>query len=199
MGLHLTPDDERMLDGHHGEAARLAMAIVARMAEVTDATELMDITQAHIDGCGLLSGASLEFAERLANGGGRVCVPTTLNMGPIDLQHWRDFAVPEDYADRAVRQGRAYEAMGCVPTWTCAPYQGYLTPRFGQQIAWGESNAICYANSVLGARTNRYADYLDICAAVTGRVPKQGLHLAENRRGQLLIRLVGFDAERLAS
>ena len=199
LGLHLTPDDERMLDGHHGEAARLAMAIVARMAEVTDATELMDITQAHIDGCGLLSGASLEFAERLANGGGRVCVPTTLNMGPIDLQHWRDFAVPEDYADRAVRQGRAYEAMGCVPTWTCAPYQGYLTPRFGQQIAWGESNAICYANSVLGARTNRYADYLDICAAVTGRVPKQGLHLAENRRGQLLIRLVGFDAERLAS
>jgi predicted aconitase len=80
--------------------------------------------------------------------------------------------------------------MGCIPTWTCAPYQSYLTPRFGQQIAWGESNAICYANSVLGARTNRYADYMDICAAITGRVPRCGLHLKENRRGQILLRLV---------
>ncbi|MHC4087836.1 MAG: aconitase X [Planctomycetota bacterium] len=83
--------------------------------------------------------------------------------------------------------------MGCIPTWTCAPYQGYLTPRFGQQIAWGESNAICYANSVLGARTNRYADFIDICAAITGRVPKCGLHLKQNRRGQILLRLVDID------
>jgi hypothetical protein len=118
-------------------------------------------------------------------------------MGPLDLQNWRDFGVPESFAVRALRQAKAYADMGCIPTWTCAPYQGYLTPRFGQQIAWGESNAVVYANSVIGARTERYGDYMDICAAVTGRVPRQGLHLKENRRGQLLVRLVGFDPARL--
>jgi predicted aconitase len=79
--------------------------------------------------------------------------------------------------------------MGCRPTWTCAPYQVDLIPKFGQQIAWGESNAIVFANSVLGARTERYPDLLDICAAITGRVPAVGLHLTENRAGQLLIEL----------
>jgi predicted aconitase len=113
-------------------------------------------------------------------------------MGPLDLQNWREFGIDEDFAGKAIRQAKAYEQMGCIPTWTCAPYQSYLTPRFGQQIAWGESNAICYANSVLGARTNRYADYMDICAAITGRVPKCGLHLKENRKGQILLRLTGI-------
>jgi len=189
MPVELSKRDQEFLDGQHGEAARMAMRIVARMAEVLDAAELMDITQAHIDGCGLLSETGLEFAETLAAKGGKVCVPTTLNMGPLDLQNWRQFGIDEDFAGKAIRQAKAYTDMGCIPTWTCAPYQGYLTPRFGQQIAWGESNAICYANSVLGARTNRYADYMDICAAITGRVPKCGLHLNENRKGQILLRL----------
>jgi hypothetical protein len=83
----------------------------------------------------------------------------------------------------------AYERMGAVPTWTCAPYQTHMRPVFGQQIAWGESNAICFANSVIGARTERYPDLLDICCAITGRVPAVGLHLTENRAGQLLLRL----------
>jgi hypothetical protein len=82
--------------------------------------------------------------------------------------------------------------MGCIPTWTCAPYQTEHAPRFGQQIAWGESNAIVFANSVLGARTERYPDLLDICAAITGRVPAFGLHLDENRRGEILVRLTGI-------
>jgi len=198
MAVHLSPRDQQMLDGALGGAARLAMRIVARMADACGAAELMDVTQAHIDGCGLLSEAGLEFAEKLAGLGGKVAIPTTLNMGPLDLQNWRDLGVPEDFAARAIRQAEAYEAMGCIPTWTCAPYQGYLTPRFGQQIAWGESNAIVYANSVLGARTNRYGDYIDICAAITARVPRHGLHLAENRRGQLLLRLVDFPPELLA-
>ncbi|MEA3225547.1 MAG: aconitase X catalytic domain-containing protein [Planctomycetota bacterium] len=190
MSVRLSKRDEEFLDGRHGEAARMAMRIVTRMAEVHEASELMDITQAHIDGCGLLSETGLEFAETLAAKGGRVCVPTTLNMGPLDLQNWKEFGIDEDFAGKAIRQAKAYTDMGCIPTWTCAPYQSYLTPRFGQQIAWGESNAICYANSVLGARTNRYADYMDICAAITGRVPKCGLHLKENRKGQILLRLV---------
>ncbi len=197
MTITLTDRDERFLAGDHGEAARMAMSILVRMADVYGADELMDITGAHIDGCGLLSDAGLEYAERLVAGGGKVVVPTTLNMGPLDLQRWQYFGVDEDFAGKAIRQADAYHAMGCVPTWTCAPYQGYLTPRFGQQIAWGESNAVAYANSVLGARTNRYGDYIDICAAITGRAPKCGLHLTENRRGQLLLKLTDFEPELL--
>ena len=193
MSVELSRQDEQLLNGQHGEAAQLAMRILVRMADVYEAAELMNISQAHIDGCGLLSESGLEFAETLAAKGARVSVPTTLNMGPLDLQNWHQFGIDEDFAGKAIRQAKAYTNMGCIPTWTCAPYQSYLTPRFGQQIAWGESNAICYANSVLGARTNRYGDYMDICAAITGRVPKCGLHLKENRKGQLLLRLRDID------
>jgi len=189
MSVKLSRRDKQLLDGQHGEAAQMAMRILVRMAEVDGAAEMMDVSQAHIDGCGLLSEAGLEFAETLAAKGARVSIPTTLNMGPLDLQNWRQFGVDEDFAAKAIRQAKAYTDMGCIPTWTCAPYQSYLTPRFSQQIAWGESNAICYANSVLGARTNRYGDYIDICAAITGRVPKCGLHLKQNRKGQILLRL----------
>jgi predicted aconitase len=193
MAVKLSTRDEQLLDGQHGKAARMAMRILVRMADVQGAAEMMDVSQAHIDGCGLLSDTGLEFAETLAAKGGKVCIPTTLNMGPLDLQNWRQFGVNEDFAAKAIRQAKAYTDMGCIPTWTCAPYQSYLTPRFGRQIAWGESNAICYANSVLGARTNRYGDFIDICAAITGRVPKCGLHLTQNRKGQILLRLVDID------
>ena len=193
MSIELSRRDKQFLDGQHGEAAQMAMRIMVRMAEVVDAPEMMDVSQAHIDGCGLLSETGLEFAETLTAKGAKVSIPTTLNMGPLDLQNWRQFGINEDFAAKAIRQAKAYTDMGCIPTWTCAPYQSYLTPRFGQQIAWGESNAICYANSVLGARTNRYGDFIDICAAITGRVPKCGLHLKENRKGQILLRLVDID------
>ncbi|MFW6162502.1 MAG: aconitase X, partial [Planctomycetota bacterium] len=197
MPLILTDLDQRLLDGARGEGAALALRIVVRMAEALEAGALMDVSQAHIDACGLLSDSGLEFAERLAGSGAEVAVPTTLNMGPLDLQGWREQGIDAAWAAKAIRQAEAYETMGCIPTWTCAPYQGYLCPRFGQQIAWGESNAVVYANSVLGARTNRYGDFLDLCAAVTGRVPRCGLHLDEHRRGQFLVRLVGFDADSL--
>jgi predicted aconitase len=133
--------------------------------------------------------AGLEFAERLAKLGAKVAVPSSLNVSGLDECHWREWPVPEDWASKAQRQMIAYHSMGCVPTWTCAPYQTSMAPKFGQQIAWGESNAIVFANSVIGARTERYPDLLDICAAITARVPAVGLHLTENRAGQLLIRL----------
>ena len=195
MSVFLSKKDEQMLEGQYGDAARLAMSILVRMAEVYEAPELMDVSQAHIDGCALMCSSGLEFAENLAALNARVSVPTTLNMIPLDLQNWERLGIPEEFANKAVRIARAYTDMGCIPTWTCAPYQGYLTPRFGQQIAWGESNAIVYANSVLGARTNRYGDYMDICAAISGRVPKSGLHLKENRKGQSLFRLVDIQPQ----
>lgn len=189
MTVRLSSEDRELLAGQRGTAVQEAMSIIVRMAEATDAPDLLSVTQAHIDACALMAPSNYDFVSRLVKQGGRVAVPTTLNMVALDLNHWQELGTPPSFAEQATRIADAYLQLGCIPTWTCAPYQGYLTPRFGQQIAWGESNAIVYANSVLGARTNRYADYMDICAAIAGRVPNEGLHRTENRRGQVLVRL----------
>jgi len=189
MSLRLSEYDQALYKGDHGPAAKMAMSIMVRMAEVYQAEMLMDISAAHIDSTLYMGDATLEFAERLASLGAKVVVPTTLNVSGVDEHHWQEWPVPPDWAENARRQMVAYHSMGCIPTWTCAPYQTELRPKFGQQIAWGESNAIAFANSVIGARTERYPDLLDICAAITGRVPAAGLHLTENRAGQLLLRL----------
>jgi predicted aconitase len=167
----------------------MAMSILVRMAGVARAREMLDITRAHIDATIYVGDAGLEFAERLASLGGRVAVPSTLNVSGLDEHHWKEWSVPADWAEKAHRQMVAYQKMGTIPIWTCAPYQTEHAPRFGEQIAWGESNAIVFANSVLGARTERYPDYLDIAAAIAGRVPAVGLHLEENRGGQLVFDL----------
>jgi predicted aconitase len=186
----LTDRDKAMLTGENGPAPQLAMSILVRMAEVYGAESLMDISQAHIDSTIYLGDATLEFAERLASLGAKVAVPTSLNVSAVDECGWKEWSVTPEWAAKAARQMLAYEKMGTVPTWTCAPYQTSMRPSFGQQIAWGESNAIAFANSVIGARTERYPDLLDICCAITGRVPAVGLHLTENRAGQTLFRLV---------
>jgi predicted aconitase len=190
VNLKLSNDDRAQLAGERGPAAQMAMRIIARMAEVSGADSLMDITGAHIDSALFQGDATLEFAERLAGLGAKVVVPTTLNVSGVDEHGWREWATPPEWAEKARRQMVAYQSMGASPTWTCAPYQTEWRPKFGQQIAWGESNAICFANSVIGARTERYPDLMDICAAITGRVPATGLHLTENRAGQILMRLV---------
>jgi len=189
--VNLSERDQAMLNGDHGPAAALAMSILVRMAEIYDADTLMDISQAHIDSTIYLGDATLEFAEHLAALGARVAVPTSLNVSGVDECGWQEWAVTPEWAAKAARQMLAYERMGAVAMWTCAPYQTHMRPVFGQQIAWGESNAIAFANSVIGARTERYPDLLDICCAITGRVPAVGLHLTENRAGQMRLRLVG--------
>jgi cis-L-3-hydroxyproline dehydratase len=190
MNFKLSEEDRAQLAGERGPANRMAMSILTRMAAVSGAPALMDISAAHIDSTIYTGEATMEFAERLAALGARVVVPTTLNVSGVDEHNWQQWAVPPDWAHKARRQMLAYQSMGAVPTWTCAPYQTEWKPKFGQQIAWGESNAICFANTVIGARTERYPDLMDVCAAITGRVPASGLHLTENRAGQLLIRLV---------
>ena len=185
----LTAHDKALLEGELGEASRLAMSILTRMLPVYEADRFLNISGAHIDSSLYMGDATLEFAEKLASLGGSVVVPSTSNVGGVDVHGWEQWAVPPDWASKAHRQMVAYQQMGCIPTWTCTPYQTKYKPEFGQQIAWGESNAIIFANSVIGARTARYPDLLDICAALTGRVPAAGLHLTENRAGQLLIQL----------
>lgn len=195
MTLTLSDSDQEKLDGTHGPAAQMAMSILVRMAGVYEADHLIDIQAAHIDSTLYMGDATLEYAERLAELGAKVVVPTTLNVSGVDEQNWQEWPVPPDWAGKAQRQMMAYQNMGAIPTWTCAPYQTEYRPSFGDQIAWGESNAIAFANSVIGARTERYPDLLDICAAITGRVPAAGLHMKENRAGQFLMRLVDVPIE----
>ena len=191
MDMQLSEEERAMLAGELGPATRLAASILCRMAPMYGATSLLPVTRAHIDGVIYTGSAGLGFAEHLADLGARVSVPTTLNVGSVDRERWREIGQPPEYAARARRLGEAYLHMGAQPTFTCAPYQQGHVPAFGEQIAWSESNAVAYANSVLGARTNRYGDYLDICCAITARVPAAGLHLDENRLATSLITLRG--------
>lgn len=190
--MELTERDRAMLAGEMGEATQMAMRILVTMAGVYGAERLLDIESAHIDGCLYHGYSGLEFAERLVAGGAQVAVPTTLNVGAMDLVNPEIFRGDAQTGQWATNLMQAYEAMGCKPTFTCAPYQAQHRPSLGTQIAWAESNAIVFANSVLGARTNRYGDFIDICCAITGRAPDVGLHRPENRAGQILFRLQGI-------
>jgi predicted aconitase len=185
--MRLTPSDCDMLAGAAGEGAALAMRLLLETARILGAEELLDISSAHIDGCLYHGDSGALFAEKLVAGQARVRVPTTLNVGALDLLHGGRVRLAPAARDMARRMMSAYVAMGCQATWTCAPYQAGHRPAFGQDVAWGESNAVAFCNSVLGARTNRYGDFLDICAALTGRAPKIGLHLPSQRRPTVLI------------
>ena len=177
----------------------MATRIVAESARILGADRLIAVASAHIDGCLYHGDSGTEFAEKLVAGGGRVAVPATLNVGALDLIHPKRVHADRHRYEMALRMMRAYEALGCRPTWTCAPYQAGHRPKLGEQVAWGESNAVAFANSVLGARTNRYGDFLDIAAAISGRVPYAGLHLTENRRARVVLDTAQLSAALKAS
>ncbi|QQJ98854.1 aconitase X catalytic domain-containing protein [Burkholderia ambifaria] len=190
--LQLSERDDAMLHGAFGDGVARAMRIVTRTAEVMSAPNLIDITSAHIDGCLYHGRTSLDFVEYFVDTGAQVAVPTTLNVGSLDLIH------PELYhGDRTIeRDARrlmdAHLQLGCESSFTCAPYQLKNRPRVGEQIAWAESNAIVFANSVLGARTSRYGDFLDLAAAITGRAPYAGLHVESNRAARIVFNAPEF-------
>lgn len=187
--MELTADERGMRDGRDGEAAATAMRILVETAEVMGASRLLAISRAHIDGCLYHGEAGLAFAELLRSQSGRVAVPTTLNVASLDLVHPGRVRLDPETSSAGRRLMDAYVAMGCRPTWTCAPYQLPGPPRLGEQIAWAESNAIVFANSVLGARTERYGDFIDVCCALTGRAPAIGLHTDEGRRARAVVRI----------
>ncbi len=189
--VSLSGEDRAALRGDRGEAARFAMRIVVRTAEAMQARELLDVASAHIDGCLYHGRAGLDFAQRLSVVAARVVVPTTLNVSSLDMLHPELVHLDVDTAADARALMDAYVAMGCRPTWTCAPYQLPGRPRLGQHVAWAESNAIVFANSVLGARTGRYGDFIDICCAITGRAPAAGLHLDAERLARTVFRVDG--------
>ena len=187
--MDLSTTDAAALAGELGEARRLCTELVVAVGRAEDAPHLTDVVSAHIDGCLYHGQAGLDFAKTLVAGGGVVAVPTTLNVSSLDLLHPDLYRGDPETASRARMLMDAYVDLGCRSTWTCAPYQLIDRPGFGDQIAWGESNAIVFANSVLGARTNRYGDFLDICCAITGRAPMTGLHTDAGRRATLVVEL----------
>jgi predicted aconitase len=196
--LTLTDRDRAALDGALGPAQQLAMRIVTRLAMATGAETLLDVASAHIDGCLYHGPAGLDFARRLSADGARVVVPTTLNVSSLDLLHPELVRLDRDRAGDARALMDAYVGMGCRPTWTCAPYLLPERPSLGEHVAWAESNAIVFANSVLGARTDRYGDFIDICCAITGRAPAAGLHLDEARHARAVVHVEGLPDELLA-
>ena len=192
--LQLSERDAAMLNADAGSGVALAMRIVTRTANVMGADRLIDITSAHIDGCLYHGAASLDFVERFVQSETRVAVPTTLNVGSLDLIHPELYQGEPSTQRAAERLMKAHIELGCESSFTCAPYQLKHRPKLGDQIAWAESNAIVFANSVLGARTSRYGDFLDLAAAITGRAPYAGLHVTENRAARILIRVADFGA-----
>ena len=187
--MQLSETEKNMLDGRQGQACRLAMKILNDLGNLYGAEKMIPVSQVHIDMTLYMVDAGVEFAERMADQGGKFSVPTQLNPAAIDLIRPEKLRVPEMLLEKSRRLESAFLAMGAKPTWTCAPYQQGLIPSYGDQVAWGESNAVAFVNSVIGARTERYADLVDVCAAIVGRVPELGLHIEENRKAELLIEL----------
>lgn len=197
MALALTEAERAIAAGTDGAA--MAMRIVAESARLLGAPRLLAIASAHIDGALYHGDSGTLFAERLVEGGARVAVRATLNVGALDLTGGCRVRLAGHRRDMAARMMAAYRTLGCEPTWTCAPYQAGHRPAPGSDVAWGESNAVAFCNSVLGARTNRYGDFLDIACAISGRAPDCGLHRPENRRATVVFDLSALPAAFLAS
>jgi predicted aconitase len=189
--MYLTKEEEAALNGERGEAAQIAMSVLVKLGEAYEADRMIKIQHAHIDAASYATiyEAGLQFCEKMVSAGALFKVPATINPSAIDFEAWRELRVPSEVTEKQIRLARAYIKMGVIPTWTCAPYQNGANIKYGQNVAWGESNAVFFANSVIGARTNRFGDLLDVCAAIIGKVPRFGLYLSENRRGTMLFEL----------
>jgi hypothetical protein len=189
--MKLTDEEKRMLNGEHGEAARFSMEILTKIGESYGAERLVEVASVHAAAAYPELLASVEMMEGFADKGGKFKVPTTVDPAhqPCHFGRWPDLPEPPEYLEKARRIVLAIEKMGVIPNWSCIPYFQGNAPRFGQHVAWVESSAICFANSVLGARTNRLTMGLDVAAAITGRIPYFGLHLDENRKGNALVKI----------
>mgnify|MGYP001337574900 FL=1 len=186
--MRLNDEEKRMLSGQEGEAKKLAMEILTQVGDSMDADSFVEIASvqamAHF---GSLHIAGRDWLEKLACLGGKCCVPTTQDPASIPFSHWKEMGYDEEYAKNQYRLAEAIMKLGEMPKWSCTPYYQGSVPRLGQNIAWAESSAVSFANSVLGARINRTPAGIAICAALTGRMPRYGLYLPENRRAQIKI------------
>ncbi|MGY5875569.1 MAG: aconitase X catalytic domain-containing protein [Candidatus Thorarchaeota archaeon] len=186
MSLELTKEEQEMLDGEHGTATRKAMEIISTLGEIYGATRLIPVSSVQIAGVSYhnLGESGLEYLSEMAKDG-RTRVLTTLNPAGMDLVEWKKHGISEDFAMNQQRVVDAFAKMGVVTTCTCTPYLVGNLPHYGEHIAWAESSAVCFANSVIGARTNREGGPSALASALTGKTAEYGFHLDENRIAQV--------------
>ena len=188
--MKLTTEEHDMLNGNYGKAARKAMEILTTLGEIFDAECMVDVYGVQIAGVSYsnLGEAGLEFLSEMAEDG-KVRVLTTLNPAGMDRENWRLLGIDKEFVTNQNRVIDAFAKMGIITTCSCTPYLIGNTPHFGQHLAWAESSAVCFANSVIGARTNREGGPSALASAITGKTPKYGYHLDENRHGQVLTKV----------
>ncbi|MCL5998103.1 MAG: aconitase X catalytic domain-containing protein [Chloroflexi bacterium] len=182
--MYLTSEEHAILAGKHGKATQKAMEILVALGTIYGAERMIPVTSVQIAGVSYdnLGEAGLHFLTEMAAGGGRTRVLTTLNPAGMDVENWKALDIDPAFAEQQKRVIEAFAHMGVVTTCTCTPYLSGNTPHYGEHIAWAESSAVCYANAVIGARTNREGGPSALAAALTGRTPAYGYHLEENRK-----------------
>lgn len=185
--MRLTDYEQELLDGAHGEAVQMAMKVLYDLGEYYGAEEFVEITACHDDSTVYFGEAQVAFAEHLAELGAKFAVPTSTNACALDMARWDRQKHPSSWMAATRRIEASHLKMGAIPSWTCAPYQTGFSPMFGAQVAYAESNVIAFMNSIVGARTNRYAGPLELLCGIAGRVPYFGLHKTENRYAQGLV------------
>jgi predicted aconitase len=185
--MDLDFDDKALLAGGRGPAMKLAMEIVLQAGRIMGAERLVPVSFAHIDACFYNGQAHIDFAQYCLDHGATFAVPAWGNNGVVSLTHpeMYDGHPDTEMVEGARKLLALYDALGCKPVWTCAPYHLPGGPKFGDQIVAGESNAVTYYNSVTGARTNKYGDYLDVACGLVGKAPFAGLHTEEGRQAEV--------------
>ena len=189
MGLSLTSREQSMFDGEAGEAARESMEILVALGEIYGAARMVPVTSVQVSGVSYktIGQAGLDYLNGLAAKGAKVRVPAFLNPAGMDSSQWKEMRIPEDFAKKQIEVLDAYARMGISKTCTCAPYFIGIRPKRGEHVAWAESSAVAFANSVLGARTNREGGPSALAAAICGVTPYYGLHLEKNRVANLVV------------
>ena len=198
--MELTKEQEKMLSGEYGEVVERLMRLLVRLGDVYKADRMIEIGSAQVAGVSYKSigDPGLEFLEDLAEKGAKVRVLTFLNPAGMDMEDWEEMGFPKDFAEKQIRIIKAFGKMGIVTSATCTPYLAGNLPRFREHIAWSESSAVSFANSVLGARTNREGGPSALAAAICGFTPNYGLHLDENRKPNVLVEVdteLGFNSD----
>jgi len=186
--MELTKEEKDMLAGKYGKAVKQSMEILVSLGEIFGAKRLIDVSSVQIAGVSYhnLGDAGLEYLADLAKDG-KVRVLTTLNPAGMDLENWKALGISEDFAEKQVKVIDAFKKMGVITTCTCTPYFIGNVPHFGEHVAWSESSAVAYANSVMGLKTNREGGPSALASALTGKTPEFGLHLDENRQAQVIV------------